>query len=72
MRELLDRDAARAYVERCIDGLEGPAAHASARDFCAERGFGKVPNVIEGGDRPLKVMIVRDIGALDGSTDGDG
>jgi hypothetical protein len=62
MREMVSSDAALAYLQRCIDGMEGPKAAASAREFAAERGYGKEPSVtkLTGDDQaPLTIRVVR-------------
>lgn len=63
MAELVSSDQVFAYMQRCLSGIEGPKAFASAVAFCAERGYGRVPQPVEVGntdDKPLTIRVVRE------------
>ena len=62
MRELASSEATLTYLQRCIEGKEGPKAAASALAFAAERGYGKeaqVTKVVGDAVEPLVIKVVK-------------
>ena len=62
MRELASSKATLEYLQRCIEGKEGPKAAASALSFAAERGYGKeaqVTKVVGDEAEPLVIRVVK-------------
>lgn len=63
MAELLERKQTIEYLQRCLEGREGPSPYMAALNFTAERAKGKVPNVttLRGDeDAPLRVVVERE------------
>lgn len=54
MREMASRDDVLAYLDECLRGEHGAKAAISAHRHITERGYGKVPQTIEGGEEPIK------------------
>ena len=60
MRELVTSERVCDYLRECLDGDHGPRVFFRALDFCADRAFGKVPQVTRvATDDTGKVLIVR-------------
>ena len=57
MRELASSDEALDYLAECLRGDHGAKAAVSAHKHISERGYGKVPQPIEGTDKPLTVVV---------------
>lgn len=68
MRELASSEASIAYLEQCINGVHGPKAAASAREYATERGYGKVPTEIKA-DVVAHVLVVSNIEDLPATDD---
>jgi hypothetical protein len=61
MAAIASRETALAFLEECADGKHGPRFAIQAQEYAADRGYGKVEQPIGGGDKPLKVLVVRSV-----------